>query len=67
MTQFANAAHCTFWWGLEVDIVNAECLMTNNMAMTEQCQNRARTTILIAGGQGDCYELKIIIYEVTSP
>jgi hypothetical protein len=35
---------------LEVDIVNAECLMTNDMARTEQCQNRERTTIIAAGG-----------------
>jgi hypothetical protein len=31
------------------DIVNAECLMTNGMARTERCRNRARTTITARG------------------
>jgi hypothetical protein len=47
MMQFANATRCTFWWGLI--LVNAECLMTNGMARTELCRNRARTTIAARG------------------
>jgi hypothetical protein len=47
MMQFANATHCTFWWGLI--FVNAECLMTNSMVRTEQCRNRTRTTIAARG------------------
>jgi hypothetical protein len=51
---------CVLHFLVGVDIVNAECLMTNGMARTERCRNRARTTIAARGTR----EMVVV---VTSP
>jgi hypothetical protein len=46
-----------------VDIVNAECLMTNGMVRTERCRNRARTTIA-ARGTGEMVVVVVVVVVV---
>lgn len=45
-----------------VDIVNAECLMTNGMAKTEQFQNRARMTIAARGAREMVVVVVVVVY-----
>jgi len=50
-----------------VDIINAECLMTNSMARTEQCRNRARTTIATRGTREMVVVVVVVVVVQFSP